>query len=361
MTQHPLVQKEWKNTRWIMLIFSLMYIIFAAMLNKNIEGIKSWSLFNNISDVIFMDETYRLSWLVLPVMLIGIVVLTIVLFTHDRNHSVGKFINTLPFGRKKQFTIKYMMGLITFTLPFLLFSAVILIMRVSNEKWMSEIYKYAANGEILTKQDHLGRVFLWLGIMWLIMLAVYSFLMLVQTLMGQNIIAGVVGAITFLVPWFLALAIPVNVQILLNKYWTNGVQESVEFFFFANPKRTIEEIQLTSQSLSNKRGYYIHYTYENLGLNIAILVGIIILSLLLAYNFTQSNDVEKNGDIVMYPWVGKVLIAGVTICALLLLPIIVTVFTQIENKILTLGSMIVGAFLGYLISSKSIEMTKKHG
>ena len=361
MTWHPLVQKEWKTTRWVMLLFSLVYTLFGITLNNNIRMIKNRYLLNDFVNATFMNEVYRMSALLLPVMLMGITILVILLFSHDRSLSVGKFISSLPFSRTEQLTIKYIMGVISFTLPLILFGGLLTIMRVQNEKWISHLYKYSPYGEMLTKQDQVGALLLWLGIIWTIMLAGYSFLMLIQTLMGQNIIAGIIGAIIYMVPWFLGFAIPINRDLIFKTSWDSNIFESIQFFFLGNPSRNMTQIKTGAQSLGGSWSHYELYEYRQLGVNALILIGIIIISTRLAYYFIQTNDVEKNGELIMYPWVGKVLIAGVTVCAILLLPIILVIFTQIDNQIVALISMAVGGVLGYMISSRSIEMTKKHG
>ena len=77
--------------------------------------------------------------------------------------------------------------------------------------------------------------------------------------------------------------------------------------------------------------------------------------------FIAHYDVEKNGEIALYPWVGEILIIGITLCSVLLLPMVIAALTGIETPIATLISMVIGAVLGYFISHKSIEMTSKHG
>lgn len=361
MIKHPLVQKEWKGAKWIMLLFSFIYLVGAVVLNSNINNIKIRYLLIDFMELTFMNEVYRMSSLMVPVALIGIIVLVMTLFSHDRNLNVGKFISSLPFGRKEQFTIKYAIGLITFTVPFIVFALITIIMHIRNMEWISYLYKYYEYGEIVAKQDSLRSLLIWLGIVWLLMLAVYSFLMFMQTIMGQNIIAGIVGGIIYLVPWFLAFVIPANIQLILNKYWSNNVIESMDFFFLGNPIKTFSQGTTKGRLIMENQQYYQTYEYQNLGLNIGVLLMIIMISTILAYYFIQTNDVERNGDLIMYPWVGKILIAGVTVCSLLLLPILIVIFTQIENRWLGLVSMAIGGILGYIISRRSIEMTKKHG
>lgn len=366
MIKHPLVQKEWKSTRWVMLLFSFVYIIFAVILNNNITRMKKRYLVAGLMDVSFIDEIYRMSAFMLPLMLIGITLLVILLFSQERNPNVGKFISTLPFDRKEQFWIKYVMGLKTFTIPFIVFGVVTIIMRVRNTRWISHVYNYSQHGETLSKQDSLGALLLWLGIGWLIMVAAYSFLMLIQTLMGQNIIAGVVGAIIYLVPWFLIYAVPAVMLLILGKsprVWIYiPIKHAFRLFFLASPMAGLNNVATNNRSFyGDPWQYYRTYMYPHLALYIGILIILAVLSTVLAYYFVQGNDVEKNGELIMYRWFGKILTAGVSVCALLLLPIIVSIFTGVQSIVLTWVLMAIGGILGYVISHKSIIMTQKHG
>lgn len=362
MTKHPLVQKEWKTSRWVMLIFTLIYGTYAVLFNNSITYNKERYLFSDGSSSNFMYELYAISMTMLPLTLIGIAILVILLFSHERNLKVGKFIGSLPFNKKSQFKIKYMMGMVTFTLPFLLFAITMIFIRIQNNDWLTRLYEYAPAGGMLVKQESLGALLIWLGVIWLIMMAVYSFLMLVQTLMGQNIIAGIIGAIIYMVPWFLIYAVPANIYLINGRWFLNNVWDSVQFFFQGTPKTNIEPvIDLGKQTLFREWNHVRAYGYHNLGLNLGILIVVIIISTILAYRFILDNDVEKNGDIVMYPWFGKILIAGISLCSALLLPLIVAIFTSVENSILTIALMITGGIIGYVISKRSIEITQKHG
>lgn len=361
MIKHPLIKKEWKSVRWVMLLFVAVFAFYAVVLNNNIYYEKTSHLMRNYRNTVFMGIVYGMGAALLSMVLIGVLILVILLFAHERNIYVGKFISSLPFTRKKQFTIKYSIGVIAYTLPFLLFGIVALSIRINNDSWISRVYKYLPYGDILARQDSIIAFLQWLGIVWLIITATYSFLMMIQTLMGQNIVAGIVGGIIVFVPWFLMFAIPANLE-LLKVYRMNHmsfIRWSFEFFILAKPQWHQEQIEVT-QGLNGTWWYSIN-SYHYLSLCIIVLMAVIILSTMLGYRFFQQNDVEKNGNIVMYPWVGKILVFGVTACSLLLLPIIVVAFSQIESSALTAVTMAIGGVLGYIMSTKSIELTRRHG
>lgn len=195
MIENPLIKKEWKTARWFMLLFLLTYIKFVGELAIIMNAVKSTYLVNDFPDAIFMSEVYELGMKLLPIMLGVIIALVIFLFAQDRTLKVSKFLSTLPFERKERFTIKYIMGLITFTVPFLALIGGTLILRVKNEKWISHLYKYLSHGEAIAKQDSLGKILLLLCIVWLILMVVYSFLMFAQIIIEKNIWVGVIGVI----------------------------------------------------------------------------------------------------------------------------------------------------------------------
>lgn len=366
MLKHPLVQKEWKTARWIMLLISFIFAFGIIVLNNIMYDIKISHLIDDYRGLIFMERLYNISTVMVPALLLSIVLLTSMLFIHDRSVNVGKFVNSLPFTRKEQFTIKYIVGIATFTIPYILFGIAVYMINNSHKVWIYRKYKYLPYGEILRDQDGGTNLFMWLVLMWFVILTAYSFLIMIQTLIGQNFVAGILGGIIFLVPWFLAFAIPANLNLLLSYSIevSDKALELAKLVLFGNPEfQFIETIPIPSVRGIAYYSNYLYYTinYQVFSLYIAVLIGIIIITTLLGYRFIQDNDVEKNGDIAMYPWVRKILIVGVSVCSGLLSPIIIVVFTRIENAVVSLIAMIIGGTLGYLISSKSIELTTKHG
>ena len=365
MINHPLIQKEWKNIRWIMLIFLCVYTVSALILNQNMQGYKETYLLIENPDSIFIGETYAISQIILPIILIGIITLVVLLFHDDRNINVGRFIGSLPFSRKKQFIIKYLIGVLTFSIPLFIYGVAICAIRISHEKWINYVYKYQPHGDILIMEDSIGNVLLWICLVWLIMISLYSFSMFIQTIMGQNIIAGVIGGIIYLVPWFLAFAIPTNIALLTKKivvFRVSNIRNLMNTFLLGAPhKGEVYNTQLSIYFDNQYSSYYFGYEYSHIFVGIMVLIAITIISSLLAYYFMQKGEAEKIGDIVMFPVFQKTLLLGVTICSGLLLPVIIVVFTQIDNNIIALVSMIIGGILGYFITRKSNELTRKHG
>jgi len=366
MINHPIVKKEWKILKWMMLLFGCIFAFSAILLNQNMAQRKVYHLIGEYQEGIFMSQLYDITAGMVPILLIGLMVTVGVVFIYDRNSHIGKFISSLPYTRKEYFKIKYLMGMISFTVPLMVFGVVVYMIRRSHLGWISRIYQYSPYGELLKAQDGAGVLFLWLGLLWLIMLTTYSFLMMVQTLMGKNIVASIVGGIALLVPLFLGYAIPENLNLLSSGMmgYSENLGKWAQLFFLGRP-----EYKLVGKVLALAQYDFItHYTrsfwiynYQGLPLYMVFLAVGIIITTVLGFYFIQHNDVEKNGEIVLYPWVGKLLVIGAMVCSLLLLPIVIVLFTGIESKNLTLITMGIGGIIGYLISTKAIEINRKHG
>lgn len=363
---HPLVKKEWKSLKWVMLLYSGIFALSALIFSNNMAKEKSYHLLGQYHSGIFVEQLYGSNRLMVPSLLISILLLVGVLFAHDRNSRVGKFMNSLPYTRKEQYKIKYLMGLSTFTVPLLFFAAALYTIRGRHLSWISRVYQYSSLGELLKAQDSVRVLLLWLVFLWLIMVATYSFLMMVQTLIGQNIVASIIGGIVFLVPLFLAYAVPANLWLLsiADFHYSGKLEKWAQIFLLGSPEfKFVGNISVLSNYnfFNTYTNIYGGYTYQWFPLYMAILVISIIINALLGRYFIQHYDVEKNGEIALYPWVGRLLVIGTTVCSLLLLPIIIAIFTGIESPVVTLISMVTGTALGYFISHKSIEMTIKHG
>ncbi len=366
MISHPLIKKEWKLLKWIMLLFACIFGFFTMLLNNSMAQNKIYHLMSQGREGIFISQLYRLNWGMVPMLLMALMVVVAVLFVHDRNIHIGRFISSLPYTRKEYFKIKYLMGVVTFTVPLVLYGLVLYAIRGRHLDWMSRIYQYAPQGELLKHQDSLGVLVLWSVFLWLVMLAVYSFLMLVQTLVGQNIVASIIGGIVILVPVFLGHAIPANLSLLLDYHLDlpERLIKWTQIFLLGNPETSLAQRTLALNTHTFMGTYtteYTIYNYRMFPVYMLILAAIIVGSVLLSNRSITKYDVEKNGEIAIYPWVAKLLVIGVTVCSLLLFPILIVIFTGIESPILTIVVMIIGGALGYLISRKSIELTTRQG
>lgn len=368
MISHPLVKKEWKSLKWLMLLYACIFTFFTLVISDNMAQEKTAYLLRQYQQAIFTNQLYGVAGTMVPMLLISMMVLVGVLFSHDRNSHIGKFISSLPYTRREQFKIKYLMGMSTFTVPLIVFAGALYMIRMQHQVWISRIYQYNPLGELLENQDSARTLLLWLVFIWLIMLVVYSFLMMVQSLIGQNIVGSIIGGVVFFVPLFLGYAVPANLSFLSIGigYFTyvESLTKGAQIFLGGRPEfRYLGNVLKLDKHnlLENYTNLYGAYDYQWFPLYMVVLIIAIIISTILANYFISYNDVEKNGEIALYPWVGKLLIIGSTLCSLLLLPIIIVIFTGIENSIITLISMAIGAALGYFFSSKSVEMTTKHG
>lgn len=363
---HPLVKKEWKLLRWTMLLYGCIFTFFTLILSDNMTRERTYHLLGERQEGIFISQLYMMNNLMVPVLLVTIMIVVAILFIHDKNNHIGKFINCLPYTRKQYFRIKYIMGMATFTVPLTFFGIALYIIRGSHLNWISRIYRYSPYEDLLKAQDGAGVLFMWLVFLWLMMLSTYSFLMMVQTLMGQSIVASIVGGTVCLVPLFLIYAIPANLSLLGMRIviYRRNLSRWIRLFLLGTPESEliVRNSALGPENFIDYYGRYFEvFNYQWFPLYMAILVGVIIISTLIGYYFTQIYDVEKNGEIALYSWVEKILIIGVTVCSLLLLPILIRILTGIQNSILTLMTMMIGGILGYWISKKSIELTTKHG
>ena len=368
MMHHPLVKKEWRSLKWVMLLYGFIFGLWALILSNNLAQEKTSHLLRQYDRSIFTKKLYGISPLMMPLLLIAMMVVVGVLFSHDRNIQISKFIHSLPYTRKEQFRIKYLMGLMTFTIPMGVFIGLSYFIRGRHQNWIRQIYQYSPLGDLLEKQDRVGTLLLWFMFVWLVMVAAYSFLMMVQTLIGQNILASIIGGITLLVPVFLGYAIPVNLNLLRmgmeNFAYIEKLTRGAEIFLLGRPNFKI----MGNINMVNNHDLFGHYTnlygrynYRSFPLYMMVLILFIAISVGLSDYFTAQNDVEKNGEIPLYPWVGKLLLMGITVCSLLLLPIIIGVFTGIDHPLVVVSSMLIGGGLGFFLSKKGMEITANHG
>lgn len=364
LTKHPLFWKEWKNAKWWSILMVGVFVIMFLSINHELQYIQMlendlltgevvYHKSINIFEENFSNALFGASLVFLPIT----VVITALLFQSDRKESIGAFISSLPFTKKEQFKVKWLVGVMTITIPFAITSILTLLIRAANWRWIKAFYGTSAIDKQFIQHDTLIAVMLGLLQVYLFFITFYSFLMLVQTLIGNNIAASMIGVIVLAVPWFVINTGRSTISYMLNMpirlYQSSLSEWSLFYKLMAVPRRYIE--------IRNKNQYPYHvgvFEYDYFWLKLAVLIIITGLSIYAGIQSYARNENSRNGQLTMFDWVEKLLLIGFTVCmALLGNTVLRSLLTKNTNAIYEITTLVISGFVGFLIIKKIISLS----
>ncbi|NNU78790.1 ABC transporter permease subunit [Clostridium estertheticum] len=301
-----LFYKEWINVRWVtiltiitLLFYKVYGVISQLNFNKKFmeEQGKVWTdrWFNN--GLHARDHTYFI------IMIFVVIILATILFIGEKTSETEGFIASMPFTRKEIIFNKWLVGVVS-----LLISFVVTFMILS-------IF-YFANGSGLdaTLNPY------WDIVRWFFMdefqyICIFTFVILIQAVMGNSIVSSIVGGIALLVPWFITMIVQDLVRgyygfneylsIVFDKVggWLNIYSYNTTSFNWVNIK--------TNSGKDTYRSYY----YLNYKLKLLVLFVLTCLFLYLAYVAYKRINLEYNLRLVVFKNLKPVFIYGVSICS----------------------------------------------
>ncbi len=277
---------------------------------------------------------------VVPFVLLGIVFLVVALFGHDRQDSTGDLFGSLPFSKRQIITTKWLTGALIIIVPFLVVFIALSLFYGTNSHWIITPY---------------SSIPLWTLLNLAMALTVFSFLFMVQTLMGNNTFGGIVGAICIVTPWYILMSGAQTLGKFLNGYQSPVVQ-AMEKLASRTIIWQVLEPGITSGSLMATPVRYYYY-YPDFALRLGILLAMIGLFFWVSLKAYQANPLEKNGELLMFSFLEPVLIWGFAICLGLFFPNIFGWRYETNNLIFT-AYITLGTALGYFIARGAVAMAK---
>lgn len=268
-------------------------------------------------------------------------------------------LNAMPFRREEVIFTKWIIAALTVIIPMILTFVVI-------------SFIYTGNKDILKVYMDFNMIFQWVLINSLALLFIVTFIMLIQSLSGKNIIGGVVGSIFLVLPMGLSMLITGFLRVLA---WNPNIISEDQYY---NMMMKIESIAVkTSLGFYNidLEDNYRSGVYEKSAI---LAVAVIILVALLIFSFKKI-PLERNGYIVIFKPLEMIFKVGVSVCFGLLGGLIssqmlmnhydlyrydlsnMEVYLPIANKITSLTilfTLLVGCIV-YVITRKIIEANKK--
>ena len=279
--------------------------------------------------------------------LLGIGTLVLLSFKNDKSIETGRFLKSLPYTIKERNFVKVSIGLLTYTVTYLVYVVGSYFSAASMVEKYDEIFKVTTLAAIKNEIFAIERVFAPILLAYLIVVAAYLFLTMLQY--AVNHLAGgmIIGVLTLISPFFILF----SGYICLKNEQINHILDKIAVGLV----NIVEYIPIyhMDKDTSYDMGYD-YITYYPLRIA-AILIGILITLGLIIY-FSHKQRIEKEDILIPNKVVQVIFIIGVTICSGLLMGDLYRVFVYglFMYSSIDIGYMImaIGCVIGGIISYK---------
>ena len=303
-----LFYKEWINVKWVTLLTIIILLFYKgygviSILNENKRYIKGSNglPFNNrwFNNGLHINDSY------FYVMISVVLLLSLILFIGEKTSETQGFIASMPFTRKEIILNKWIVGVIS-----LLISFVVIFI------FLSLFYAININNLDVTLNPY-SDIVKWFFMDTFQYICIFTFIMLAQAVLGNSIVASIIGVIILMVPAFVAIV----VQDLLQRgreltEYTNMAFDKLytwlNIYIYNLPQQDIN--WLNTESNNSNDGVYRFYYYTNYKSKLLILFILTCLFLYLAYVAYKNRNLEYNLRLIVFKNLEPVFTWGFAVC-----------------------------------------------
>jgi ABC-type transport system involved in multi-copper enzyme maturation permease subunit len=331
-----LFYKEWINVRWVTLITIVMLIYFkvygvVSELNQNETCLKQYGKvwtdrwFNN---GIYIKSNYYV------IMGFIIIILAVILFMGEKTSETQGFVASMPFTRKEILLNKWIVGVISILISFVVTYVLLSLLYVVNITRLD------------TSLNPYSDIVRWFFMDTFQYMFIFTFIMLAQGVMGNSIVSGILGGIIIEVPCAIT-AIVQQMFFNTSSIFLGKIQDWLNIYEYNVPS----QMWFNTEPNSGKDMYRTFY-YDNFGLKLLIFLILTSLFLYLAYVSYKKRNLEYNLRIIAFKNLEPVFILGFAVCLGLLVGVILG-----SQSITTFGIYAASfAVAGYFIARQLLKV-----
>jgi ABC-type transport system involved in multi-copper enzyme maturation permease subunit len=338
-----LFYKEWINVRWITLLTVVVLLYFKVYgviseLDLNKTTMKQtgsvWTdrWFNN---GLHMKTNYFI------VMVFIVIILAMILFIGEKTSETQGFIASMPFTRKEIILNKWLVGVISILISFVV-------------TYIFLSLFYAANINSLdTALNPYSDIVKWFFMDTFQYICIFTFMLLAQAVMGNSIVSSIVGGIILLVPFYITMIV-LELITRITKYQFIAIDKFASWLNIYSYNGA--EQVWTDTKLINGKDIYRTFYYNNYGVKLLIFFLLTCLFLYLAYVSYKKRNLEYNLRLIVFKNLELVFICGVAIC-LGLLAGAVFGFGYSDQGLIAFSILaIIFTIIGYFISKLLLKI-----
>lgn len=351
----PLFYKEWKNSKWICLLMTL--ILFWDKPN-NVFGDLSRQKYEMIIDKNFVLDKMWFNQSLLGwnsgknILILGVItLLCILLFKGEKQSSTCDLLHSMPFTRKDIIVSKIKVGILTITIPFLVNFIIMTFFYFNNKSYIGSFYSDIPK---------------FYSINLLFCLFFFIFLVFMQSIVGQYFAAAVIVPITLFVPNVFAAYIVDLIRLSKGLRYDSPKLMALDQFVRNLNIYDIVNTKALERVEKGPDGEQMRdidrFIYENFDIKIMILIILIVVFAILSVIIYNRIKLERINQLIIFKPVETVFKLGVAIC-------VGMIFSQIfgypkgreeiANMPLIYITLLIGTIIGYFISKLIVKFCSK--
>lgn len=321
-------------------------------LAKGVGEVNNWEIVSNI---------YPITLMVLIGYGIGLLVLVYLQFKKDKSIEISRFIKALPYTNGQRAVVKMGMGILSFTVPFIIYIIMFLFIRNYATNLYGEMLRVTAFEEVATYLNRLSVYLSFIGITYIRLIMIYLILIMCEYLISHNIGSLIIAILSSSAPLYLWFSMTVDIDSSSGTY----VYKIGEWFYKVYMNYTNwGRIQIAGANEWD----YIDYTITEDGGMVCMIYLVLIVICSLVISIQVKKQRVENADIFIPRKLTRyVFIVGVVLCSgclvrdigrLILGEIALGYPRMILHVLLVIGLM-VGAFVATKIAHIGIQSKRE--
>jgi ABC-type transport system involved in multi-copper enzyme maturation permease subunit len=298
-----LFYKEWINVKWVTLLTIVVLLYFKvygviSALNKNKIYFRRSS--EGWNDTWFNNGLHERGIYVLVIIFV-VIILAMILFMGEKTSENQGFLASMPFTRKEIILNKWLVGVLSILISF-----------VVTYIFLSLLYVANINNLDTTLNPY-SDIVVWFFIDIFQYICIFTFMMLSQAVMGNSIVAGIVGGIILIVPYFITRIL---YYLIVASYWfvdysytmVDKIGDWVNIYGYNSTQYNWVD------TVVNSENPYRTFYYTAYKLKLLILFILTCLFLYLSYVSYKKRNLEYNLRLIVFKELEPIFIMGFAIC-----------------------------------------------
>lgn len=333
-----LFYKEWIYVKWITLL--TIAIILFSKAYEIISQLNQTTIFVQHNQIVWNDYWFNNGLYAeninVFIMILIVIILAMTLFLGEKTSETQGFIASMPFTRKEMIFNKWLVGVVSLLISF----AVTYI-------FLSLFYLLKIKGLDTTINPY-SDIIKWFFMNTFQYICIFTFMMLIQAVMGNSIVSGIVGGIIVMVPTFITMV----AQNLIVRYYGYTHYQYMIFYKLSNWLNicfyNLSQQSLVKTLINNDSAFAFSY-YSNYKSKLLVFFLLTCLFLYLAYVAYKRRNIEYNLRLIGFKNLEPVFIMGFAICLGLLAGVIIGNQSLRKFGIYFIIFTIIGYFISKLL------------
>ncbi|MGH4123777.1 MAG: ABC transporter permease subunit [Clostridium sp.] len=306
-----LFYKEWINVKWVTLL--TIFILLFYKVHGVISALNQNKMYLKLNGTVWTDRWFnnglhdRHTYIF--VMIFVVIILAMILFIGEKASESQGFLASMPFTRKEIILNKWLVGVISILISFVVTYIFLSLFYLANIKGLD------------TTLNPYSDIVMWFFMDIFVYICIFTFMVLAQAVMGNTIISAAVGAIILIVPYFITriLMYLLSKCYRLNQYrymifdeigrWVNIYSYNIPHEAWFNRFDT---------EVNKGKDMYRTFYYTDYKLKLLVLFILTCLFLYLSYVSYKKRNLEYNLRLIVFKNLEPVFICGVSVCSGLL-------------------------------------------